>query len=190
MQEGASDDKTARRVGIFPFLINDRRADSESDAFLVCSTTIRDEIERLSVTVFHFLLLLLVHVWLCTFEKNDLFLALPPFCHLQVRVFFPFQLNLFLFLRIASHSWLTVDQHPHTGTRECMGLLYWLKVLAWWAHNRSLTSWLPLLAEFVSWKKIYTSQTFCLFIIPLHFFHVRGMSKIFPSRSHIEGLLK
>ena len=113
------------------FLINDRRADSESDAFLVCSTTIRDEVERLSVTVFHFLLLLLVHVWLCTFEKNDLFLALPPFCHLQVRVFFPFQLNLFLFLRSASHSWLTVDQHPHTGTRECMGLLYWLKVLAW-----------------------------------------------------------
>ena len=48
----------------------------------------------------HFLLLLLVHFWLCTFEKKDLFLALPPFCHLQVRVFFPFQLNLLLFLRL------------------------------------------------------------------------------------------
>lgn len=90
-----------------------------------------DGVERLSVTVFHFLLLLLVYFWLCTFEKNDLFLALPPFCHLQVRVFFPFRLNLLLFLRIASHSWLTVDQHPHIGTRECMGLLYWLKVLVW-----------------------------------------------------------
>lgn len=68
-------------VGIFPSLINDRRADSEYDAFLVCSTTIRDGVERLSVIVFHFLLHLLVHFWLCPFEKNDLFLALPPFCH-------------------------------------------------------------------------------------------------------------
>ena len=130
-------------VGIFPSLINDRRADSEYDAFLVCSTTIKRWGRKTFSYSFHFLLHLLVHFWLCTFEKNDLFLALPPFCHPQVRVFFPFQLNLFLFLRIASQSWHTVDQHPHIGTGEHMGLLCWLKVLVWWAHNMSLTSWLP-----------------------------------------------
>lgn len=100
----------------FSFLISDRRANSNAFLFAL----LRDGVERLSYS-FQFLPL-------CQFISGSAFLKKLLCFHPtpstttttpnQDRVLFPFQLNLFLFLRIASHSWLTVDQHPHIGTRE------------------------------------------------------------------------
>ena len=154
--------RESRGEGIFPFLINDRRADSESDAFLICSTTIRWGRKTFSYS-FSFSSAFVGSFLALYFWKKRSVSRSTPILPPPSQSLLSIPAKPLAVLKIASHSWLTVDQHPHIGTRECMGLLYLLKVLVWWAHTMSLTSWLPALAEFVSWKKIYTSQTFvCL----------------------------
>lgn len=123
--------RESQGVGVFSFLMNDRRASSETDAFSVCFTTIRDGVERLSVTAFQFILLLSVHFWLYTLKKF-LFLTLPPL------------------LPSPSQSPLSIPAKPLPVPKNCITfwaygrpapphwhqgvhrpLLYWLKVLVW-----------------------------------------------------------
>lgn len=144
---------------------------SESDPFSVCFTVIRDGVEWLSGIVFNPFCFCQLIASSALWKKNKL-ICFPLHSLYQlphIRVLIPSQLTLFLFLRIASHSWLNVDQHPHTGTRECTDLLYWLKVLVWWAWSKSPTSWLPALAEFASGEENIPWICVCLLINILHF---------------------
>lgn len=181
----------SRGAGVFSLLINDKRASPESDAFLsvllqrVGRKTFGYSFSIPSAFVSSFLALLLKKL------KTLLFPLHPVDRHPQVRVLFPFQLNLFLFLRIASHSWRHVDRHPHTGTRERTGLFIGRKFLSG-EHGIShslpdFQPWLNLPLE----KNIYIPWiSVCLFINPLHFSPVLQWVKILPSRNGEGGHLR
>lgn len=150
-------------VGIFSLLTNVNRLSSESDAFFCllyhkgwtgvqsyCFNSFRLG-QFISGSAF------LEKIKKTRFPLHPVGLWPPPSW-----LFVSFQPNLFLSFRIASLSWREVGPHPHVGTRMCPGL-YWLKLLVWWARNKSLTSWLPAVATVAS-GETHVPLDFCLFI--------------------------
>ena len=181
--------RESRGEGIFPFLINDRRADSESDAFLVCSTTIRWGRKTFSYS-FSFSsafvgLFLALYFWKKWSVSRSTPILPPPS---QSLLFIPAKplavlKNCITFLAYCRPA----PPHWHQGVYGPSLLVESSCLVSTQYVTHFLTSspgWICLLE-----KNTYFSD-FCLFIIPLYFGHILGMSKICLSGSHVEDLLK